>query len=82
MIMKQKITKEAELNIVIKYDQKHDIMHIFITKGPYIYEEEHPGIYVARNEDTDVIEKFTVMDYQKNKETFKECYPKYASLVA
>lgn len=82
MIMKQKIAKGVKLNIVKKYDRKYDIMHIFITDGPYFYEEEHPGIYVARNDDTNSIEKFTVMDYQENKETFKKYYPEYASFVA
>lgn len=73
---------KKEIKTIIKYDKRHDVMHVFITDGPYIFEEEHPGIYVARNDDTNSIEKFTVMDYQENKETFKKYYPEYASFVA
>ena len=51
-------------------------MHIFITNGPYIYDEDYPGIYVARN-DNNEIEKFTIMDWSKNKELFEEKYPEY-----
>lgn len=65
------------MQLIWKYSLKHDIMHIFISHGPYIYEEECPGIYVARNENTNEIEKFTIMDWSKNKDLFEEKFPEY-----
>lgn len=63
-------------DIVRNYDSTYDVMHIFITDGPYIYDEDYPGIYVARN-DNNEIEKFTIIDWSKNKELFEEKYPEY-----
>ena len=63
-------------DIVRKYNSKYDVMHIFISDNPYIYDEDYPGIYVARN-DNNEIEKFTIMDWSVNKELFKEKYPEY-----
>lgn len=65
------------MQLIWKYSLRYDVMHIFISSGPYIYEEEYPGIYVARNEDTNNIEKFTVMDWSKNKELFEAKFPEY-----
>ena len=66
------------MQLIWKYSLKHDIMHIFISSGPYFYEEEYPGIYVACNENTNEIEKFTIMDWSKNKKLFEEKFPEYA----
>ena len=49
-------------------------MHIFISSGPYFYEEEYPEIYVARNENTNEIKKFTIMDWSENKKLFEDAH--------
>lgn len=69
-------------DIVRKYNSKYDVMHIFISDdGLYIYDEDYPGIYVARN-DNNEIEKFTIMDWSVNKKLFKEKYPEYKETLS
>ena len=68
-------------DIVRKYNFKYDVMHIFISDGLYIYDEDYPGIYIARN-DNNEIEKFTIMDWSVNKELFKEKYPEHKETLS
>ncbi len=61
-----------------KYDERHDILHVFLDSQRYSSaDEEFPGIYVNRNDDTDMIVGFTIMDYKHNKKNAKKLYPHY-----
>ena len=64
-----------------KYDKRHDVLHVFLghhTFGDSSSEEEADDIYVTRNDDTDEIVGFTILDYKKkNAEIVKKMYPQY-----
>lgn len=63
---------------VNKYDSRHDVLHMFLD-SPYdaFFDEEAPGIYVNRNEDSNEIVGFTVLDYSKRREQVKKQYPQF-----
>ena len=63
-----------------KYDNRHDVLHVFLSNhnfGDSSSEEEADNIYVTRNDDTDEIVGFTILDYKKNAEIVKKMYPQY-----
>ncbi|MBR1421294.1 MAG: DUF2283 domain-containing protein [Selenomonadaceae bacterium] len=64
---------------IVKYDDRHDVMHVFITsRDNFFSEEEFPGVYVNRNEDTGEIRGFTVLDYERmNKPIVQKHFPEY-----
>lgn len=52
----------------IKYDERHDILHVFLGSPINAFaDEEFPGIYVSRNDDTNDIVGLTIIDYTKKK---------------
>ena len=66
-----------------KYDKRHDVLHVFLDSQKYsTADEEFPGIYVNRNDSTDMIVGFTIMDYKENKATAKKLYPQYNFNIA
>jgi hypothetical protein len=66
----------------VKYDKDHDIMHIFLGSPINSFaEEESSGIYMHRNEDTNLLTEFTIMEYSKNRVKFICKYPEYEYLI-
>ena len=61
-----------------KYDKQHDVLHVFLaSQENSSADEEFPGIYVHRNDDTEMIVGFTIMDFSRNKEQVQKLYPQY-----
>jgi len=49
---------------VNKYDERHDVLHIFLGSQQNAFaDEEAPGVYVNRDEDSDEIVGLTILDY-------------------
>ena len=62
---------------VNKYDERHDVLHIFLGSQQNAFaDEEAPGVYVNRDEDSDEIVGLTILDYSKKRPAVKEKYPK------
>ncbi|WP_303997172.1 DUF2283 domain-containing protein [Megamonas hypermegale] len=60
----------------IKYDERHDILHVFLGSPIDAFaDEEFPGIYVSRNDDTNDIVGLTIIDYTKKKQLLKNYFP-------
>ena len=60
----------------IKYDKRHDILHVFLGSPINAFaDEEFPGIYVSRNDDTNDIVGLTIIDYTKKKQLLKDYFP-------
>jgi len=63
-----------------KYDERHDVLHVFLGKcnsfDAYA-EEEYPGIFIKKCEDTEEIVGLTILDYQKRKGELSELLPEY-----
>ena len=61
-----------------KYDDEHDVLHVFLKSRRNAFaDEEQKDIYVFRNDESDEIVGFTVMDYSKNADRVKTLYPQY-----
>ena len=63
-----------------KYDKRHDVLHVFLSHhnfGDSSSEEEANDIYVTRNDDTNEIVGFTILDYKRNADIVKKMYPQY-----
>ena len=72
-----------EKNQVNKYDADHDVLHVFLgNQYNASAEEEFPGVYVSRDDDTEEIVGFTVIDYRKNRHLLHEHYPQYDFTVS
>ena len=60
----------------IKYDKRHDILHVLLGSPINAFaDEEFPGIYVSRNDDTNDIVGLTIIDYTKKKQLLKNYFP-------
>ena len=68
---------------VSKYDRRHDVMHVFLGSqvGSSAEEVSH-GIYVNRNDNTDAIVGFTILDFKTNKELAEEMYPQFKDMLS
>ena len=61
-----------------KYDKRHDVLHVFLaSQRNSSADEEFPGVYVNRNDDTEMIVGFTIMNFSQNGEQAKKMYPQY-----
>ena len=61
-----------------KYDKPHDVLHVFLGScGMSFSEENYPGVFVKRCEDTDEVVGLTIMDFQKRKEEIYNVLPEY-----
>lgn len=62
----------------MKYDKQHDVLHIFLGSPINAFaDEEFPGIYVSRDEDTNDIVELTVMDFKKKKKLLTKYFPQF-----
>ena len=65
---------------VNKYDADHDVLHVFLSDNYWknsSSDEEADDIYVTRDDDTNELLGFVILDYQKNVEIVKKMYPQY-----
>lgn len=66
---------------VNKYDSDHDVLHVFLSDHYWqnsSSEEEADDIYVTRDDDTDELLGFVILDYKKrNADIVKKMYPQY-----
>ena len=59
-----------------KYDARHDVMHVYLKSQQDAFaDEEQKDIYVFRNDTSDEIVGFTIMDFSKNIGRVKALYP-------
>ena len=62
----------------IKYDKRHDILHVFLGSPINAFaDEEFPGIYVSRDEDTNDIVELTIMDFKEKKDLLTKYFPQF-----
>lgn len=53
----------------VKYDKRHDVLHVFLGNGCLGFaEEEYPGVFVKKCEDTEEIVGLTIMDFNKRRD--------------
>lgn len=72
--MMEKITAHP----VNKYDERHDVLHMFLGSSYNSFgDEELPGIYVNRDEDSNKIVGFTILDYSERRASAKKNYPQF-----
>ena len=54
---------------LLKYDEHHDVMHVYLSKRCNEYEssaeEEYPDVYVLKDDETDETVGFKILDYKK-----------------
>ena len=65
---------------VNKYDADHDVLHVFLSDHYWknsSSDEEAKNIYVTRDDDTDELLGFVILDYKENAEIVKQMYPQY-----
>lgn len=67
---------------VNKYDERHDVLHVYLNnRCDYRYasaDEEYPDVYVMKDDDTDEIVGFKILDFvKKNSNKVKKLYPQY-----
>ena len=61
-----------------KYDERHDVLHVFFGSLANAFaEEEFPGVYVDRNDDTDEVAGMTLMGYKKRHREIAQWLPQY-----
>ena len=62
-----------------KYDADHDVMHVFLGSQAYSSSEEVvEDIYVTRNDDTEAIVGFTILDFKaRNDQLVRALYPQF-----
>ena len=65
---------------VNKYDADHDVLHVFLSDNYWknsSSDEEADDIYVTRDDDTNELLGFVILDYKENVEIVKKMYPQY-----
>lgn len=61
-----------------KYDKRHDVLHVFLSSCVDTYaEEDSPGVYVEKCEDTQKVAGLTIMDFKKRLKDLPSILPKY-----
>lgn len=63
----------------VKYDQRHDVMHVFLSTGePAFDDEDYPGIIIRRSMKNDKVIGITILDFSKRtKAELGRSLPKY-----
>ena len=62
-----------------KYDADHDVMHVFLGSQAYSSSEEvRKNIFVTRNDDTEAIVGFTILNFKgRNQMLVQALYPQF-----
>ena len=70
--------------ITYKYNAKSDVMHVFFTQrykdadaGYYMADDITYNIYELRDERTEDLVGFIILDYRRNKPELVKRYPQY-----
>ena len=73
------------LEVIYKYDDEFDVMHVFLDNyddnEAYYADEERKDINVLKNEDTEEISGFIILEYSKHIEELKKYYSQYFAKV-
>lgn len=74
------MTREWLSKPVYKYNEWQDVLNVFYSDrvhyyGDEEYKENYPYLYVLRDDDTEEIIGFTILDYSKYKAHLPELYP-------
>lgn len=73
--------EERTVYPINKYDSRHDILHIYLSNKCNEYnasaDEEYPNVYVLKDDDTDEIVGFKILDFTKNVGKVEKIYPQY-----
>ena len=65
---------------IINYDKDSDLLSVFYSArvhyyGDEEYQKDYPYLYVLRDDDTEEVIGFTILDYSKYKAHLPELYP-------
>ena len=64
-----------------KYDERHDVLHVYLNNRcnyrDASADEEYPNVYVLKDDDTDEIVGFKILDFTKTVGKVKKIYPQY-----
>lgn len=61
-----------------RYDARHDVLHVFFGNlANSSADEDYPGVYVGRDDDTNEVVKLTIMDFQKRHDKILRWLPQY-----
>ena len=74
------MTREWLQRPIYKYDDDHDVLQVFYSDrvnyyGDEEYRKDYPELYVLRDDDTEEVIGFTILDYSKYKPHLPELYP-------
>ena len=72
---------ERTMYPINKYDERHDVLHVYLNRRCNEYDasadEEYPDVYVLKDDDTNEIVGFKILNFKKNESVFKKYYPQY-----
>lgn len=69
---------ERTIYPINKYDERHDVLHVYLSSQYNAFaDEEYPDIYVLKNDDTNEIVGFKILDFTKNARKAAKMYPQY-----
>ena len=76
------MTREWLPKPVYKYNDRQDVLNVFYSDrvhyyGDEEYQKDYPYLYVLRDDDTEEVIGFTILDYSKYKAHLPELYPEY-----
>lgn len=62
-----------------KYDDRHDVLHVYLNPSALsVDEEEFPGVVIRRSVQDDQITGFVIMDFQKrDKKLLETLIPRF-----
>lgn len=73
--------EERTVYPINKYDERHDVLHVYLSNRCNEYdasaEEEYSDIYVLKDDDTDEIVGFKILNFTKNARKLAKIYPQY-----
>lgn len=73
--------KTKSIYPINKYDERHDVLHVYLnSRCNYRYasaDEEYPDVYVLKDDDTDEIVGFKILNFTKNAGEVEKRYPQY-----
>ena len=72
---------ERTIYPIKKYDERQDVLHVYLSKRCNEYyasaTEEESDVYVLRDDDTNEVVGFKILDYTKNAHKVRKKYPEY-----
>ena len=68
------MTREWLPKPVYKYNDRQDVLNVFYSEE---YQKDYPYLYVLRDDDTEEVIGFTILDYSKYKAHLPELYPEH-----